>query len=105
MIRATTPTFTFRFPQQISVTDIEEVVLTFKQAGIKKLVKYLDDLTVDVEKNAFELELSQTDTKAFIADEDCEIDMRPMIDGKVYHTEIVYTDVKRVLNDEVITIS
>ena len=99
MRRGTTPTHIFTV--DIDLTDASAVFITYSQLREVVLEKGMDDLTITPEE--ISVKLTQEDTIAFHDEYDVEIQIAAKFeDGSVIRSQIIRTDVQRILKDEVI---
>ena len=107
MIRATTPTHIFTFPETVAPADCAEIQITYAQ-GEKSCHRYeriileknKSDLTITGQKA--ELKLTQQEMNLF-SEGTAQIQIRAKdTDGNVMASQIFYVKVKRVLNQEVL---
>ena len=102
MIRATTPTHTFTFPQDIAPADCDKILITYKQGNKKVLEKTEEDLTIGEKSVSYTF--SQEDTKLFTDREKASVQMRVLLlTGEALASDIMQFSIKPVLNDEVLT--
>lgn len=102
MRRATTPTHTFTFPDEVEVTTITQVEIVYSQNNETLLKKGLEDLNIDEDKNAFYFALSQSETKLF-APGKALIQLRAKnSNGAVLASQMIWLTVKPVLDSEAI---
>lgn len=97
MRRATTPTHTFTFPDDLSVSEVTEVQLTYSQAGNKILEKSLKDLSIDADKNYFAITLTEAETNLF-APGKALIQLKAKINGTVMASQMIWLSIKPVLD-------
>lgn len=100
IIRCTTPTHVFHLPK----LDYDEIRVNYKQGGELVLVKHGADLRIEETDETVDVfvDLSQSDTKAFVADRDVEFDVDALLTtGKRWNSGTFVRDVADVLNDEV----
>lgn len=101
MRRGTTPTFEISL-NGIDVSEIENVHIAFKQYK-KLLIKYTEDITVDENKNAICVTLSQEDTLMFSFGY-AYIQLKFLTkDGFVTATAMWMEPVEEILEESVIT--
>lgn len=95
MIRGTTPTLEFTLP--FSKEDVEALYITFCQCGRIVLEKTLSECAMEGE--VLKVQLTQADTLAFSC-RAVNIQIRvKMNDGAVLASEIITTNVDRILKD------
>lgn len=100
MRRATTPTHTFTFPEEIEVASIVEVEIVYSQNKKTLLKKTLNDLTVDEDNNLMSFALTQEETKLF-APQKALIQVRAKnSNGAVFASQMIWLTVKPVLDSE-----
>lgn len=97
---ATTPTHTFKFPDNVSVDDIVEAQFVYGQNGNQILTKNLDDFEKNSEKNTLFIELTQDETKLFAPSEALVQARVKTNGGVVMASQIVIFEVSPVLNSE-----
>lgn len=98
MIRATTPTHVFTFPDD--PTQWDAILITYKQDFIV-LEKTKEDLVFD--GNTASYTLTQEEANMFRANELIRIQVRVALnDGTAFASQIVIVHVDDVLNDEVL---
>ena len=101
MIRLTTPTHYFIFPDEVVPSELSRVLITYAQAGKTVLEKSQTDMTFDGQK-AY-VHLTQEETKRFIAATNVQLQIRALTStGEAYASQIITVSVKNVLNDEVL---
>lgn len=101
MRRATTPTHIFNFPEGVSVSDLTEALITYSQCGNKILEKTLDNLIIDVEKNAISIDLTQAESDLF-APGKALVQVRCKINDTALNSQMIWIMVKPALNSEVL---
>lgn len=101
MRRATTPTHIFTLPESISISEATEAQIIYSQNGASILEKNMKDITVDGENNTFELSLSEEETNLF-APGKALIQVRLKIEDAVLASQMIFLNVKPVLNSEVL---
>lgn len=99
MRRATTPTHTFTFPQDIEVGSVTEALVTYSQCGRTVLEKTLGDAEVDSENNMISINLSAEETNLF-APGKALVQVRIKIDEAMLASQVLWFPVKPVLNSE-----
>lgn len=99
MRRATTPIHTFTFPEDVKVTDVSKVLITYSQDGNIILEKTLDDLTSDAENNLFRLALTEDESKMF-APGKALIQVRAKKGTGAVESQMIWLTVKPALNSE-----
>lgn len=102
MRRATTPTHTFTLPEEVSVTSLSKVVLTYNQDATTVLEKGLSDVIIDSDANTISYKLTQDETNLF-APGKALIQVRVKnISGAVFESQMIWLTIKPALNSEVI---
>lgn len=101
MRRATTPTHIFTLPESISISEATEAQIIYSQNGASILEKNMKDITVDGENNTFELSLSEEETNLF-APGKALIQVRLKIEDAVLASQMIFLNVKPILNSEVL---
>lgn len=101
MRRATTPTHIFTLPESISISEATEAQIIYSQNGASILEKNMKDITIDGENNTFELSLSEEETNLF-APGKALIQVRLKIEDAVLASQMIFLNVKPVLNSEVL---
>lgn len=102
MIRATTPTHTFTFPDEVNPADCERILVTYTQGGEKVLELTEDDATVDGQDVKYTL--TQEQTKLFSDFRQAKVQVRVLtVYGDALASDIIPFTVNPVLNDEVLT--
>lgn len=98
MRRATTPTHTFTFPDDVPVSEVNYVLITYSQCGKNILEKKLSDLGVDTSKNMFVLpKLTQDETNLF-APGKALVQVKVKIGDRVLESQMLWLTVKPALN-------
>ena len=98
MIRATTPTHIFTFPDNPNTYDA--ILITYKQNEIV-LEKEKPDLTID--GNTASVMLTQEETKLFTPDALVKVQVRVAYNGgEAFASPVTVLRVEDVLNDEVL---
>ena len=100
MRRATTPTHTFTFPNDVKVSAIVETEITYSQRGKTLLEKTLDDLRVDEDKNAFYFTLTQDETKLFAPGKALIQVRAKSSNNAILASQMIWLTIKPVLNSE-----
>ena len=103
MIRLTTPTHTFVFPENIDPAELDWLRLTYAQNGEILFEKELADMTIDGQ--TVSIKLTQEETKLFSAqnlNSYVQVQMRVGIGDTAMATKIYNVPVADVLNGEVI---
>lgn len=103
IIRGTTPTLTFNVKnEQMDLTQVAEVWITFKtKPGVKLVEKTydLDDVTIDAGEKTITLALTQEDTLAF-ADSNMLVQIRLRFnDGSSFASAIMEVVIGHILKD------
>lgn len=101
MIRATTPTH--KFELGINISNLEKVLITYKQNHRNVMDKTLDDCKITA-PDTLEYTLTQEEMNEFCK-EDGLVTVQVRIltkDGTALSSQMIYTDLKNVLNDEVL---
>ena len=105
IIRGTTPTLSFHVKNEMDLTQIAEVWITFRtkaEVKIRETTYDLEDVTIDTEENNIILSLSQEDTLSF-ADTNMLMQLRlRMSDDMAYASEIMDVTIGHILKDGVI---
>lgn len=97
--RGTTPTH--KFEVDVDLTQAEVIYITYKQGS--KVIIEKDISSITVTDDMLEVELSQEDTLAFKQTKDVEIQIRArFLDGHAIKSNIMVTDVSKVLKEGVI---
>ena len=99
MRRATTPNHTFTFPEEVEVSSVTDILISYSQNGQKILEKTLNDLTIDTENNAFNLKLTQKETDSF-APGKALVQVRAKTGNTALASQMIWLTVKPVLNSE-----
>lgn len=100
MRRATTPTHTFKFPKEVPIDTLDELLLTYTQDRKKILEKTKDDLTFSVDENTVSYVLTQDEANLF-APGKALVQARVKDDnGVVMASQMVEFSVKPVLNSK-----
>lgn len=101
MIRLTTPTHSFVFPENVDPAELDWLRLTYAQNGVILFEKRLADMTIDGQ--TVSIALTQEETKQFSpAYPNVQVQMRVGIGEAAMATKIFNVPVADVLNDEVI---
>lgn len=99
MRRATTPTHTFTFPQDIEVWNVTDALFTYSQCGRTILEKTLNDAEIDPENNMLSIKLSEEETNLF-APGKALIQVRVKVNEALLASQLLWLPVKPVLNSE-----
>ena len=99
MRRATTPTHTFIFPEEIKVNELDAIILTYGQCGTTVLEKSLADLTVSEENNSISYTLTQAETNKFTPGK-AVVQARAKRGNLVLASQMLIFAVKPVLSEE-----
>ena len=99
MRRATTPTHTFTFPQEVEVSTVEKTLITYSQCGKIVLEKTLEDLEVDTENNMMTLQLTEAETNLF-APGKALIQVKAKVNGTSLASQMIGLPVKPVLDSK-----
>lgn len=103
MRRGTTPTLILEMPDEISVSDLSEAILTIEQNKREIITKFLSDMTLDVDGNAMTISLTQEETLELQDSRLAEIQLKiKTVDGMVTASDVIRIAVKEILNEEVI---
>ncbi len=98
MRRATTPTHTFTFPEEVPVSEVSDVLITYSQCGKTVLEKKLSDLGIDTTNNMFVLpKLTQDETNLF-APGQALIQLKAKVEDRVLESQMIRFMVKPALN-------
>lgn len=65
MIRATTPTHIFTFPEVLQVSELDKALITYEQCDRIVLEKTLDDAAVDADENQLAVTFTQQEMNRF----------------------------------------
>lgn len=103
MIEATTPTLTLTLPNNIDLTDADEIYVTFSQFDVA-LTKTLGEKVVLVSPNVIAVTLTQEETLKFVADRIVDVQVNMMINDVRIATEIGHVLITQNLIPEVIAI-
>lgn len=100
MRRATTPTHTFTFPESVPVDGLSEILITYSQNKETIFEKKMSDLELSAKDNTASYTLTQDETNKF-APGKALIQVRAKGDnGAVLASQMLWLDVKPVLNSE-----
>lgn len=100
MRRATTPTHTFTFPENVSVDGLSEILITYSQNGRIIFEKTEADLTISLEDNAVSYTLTQEEANKFTPGK-ALVQVRSKSDnGTVLASQMLWLEIKPVLNSE-----
>ena len=100
MIRATTPTHVFTFPQDPD--EYDEILITYKQDAVV-IEKHKADCTIDGQAKSASVQLSQTETNRFCSGAPVKIQVRvAFTSGESFASSIFEIPVLDVLDDEVL---
>lgn len=101
MIRATTPTHVFTFPNDISPNDCDRILITYAQGRQIMLEFEKNELTIDGQ--AVSHRFTQEEANVFSAMKKAEIQIRILLNsGEALASNIITVKVDDVLNDEVL---
>jgi hypothetical protein len=105
IIRGTTPTLVFDIDTELTLTDIVELWITFRTklgTRLREKTFTLDQVSLDDTKKTITLPLTQEDT-LFFSDSTMQVQIRLRLEnGLAYASDIVDTDIGRILKDGVI---
>lgn len=110
MIRATTPTHKFIFPNILPINTLDKIQITYSQIigrGHDRedsivLEKNLEDIDIDTENNTITVNFTQEETNKF-REGFAEIQIRAKReDGQVIASQIIKAKVKKTLNKEIL---
>lgn len=98
MRRATTPTHTFTFPEDVLVEEVDDVLVTYSQNGENVLEKTKNDLEIDTENNMYIVpKLTQEETNLF-APGKALIQLKAKVGDVVMESQMIWLPVKPALN-------
>ncbi len=98
MRRATTPTHTFTFPEDVPVAEVDDVLVTYSQDGANVLEKTKKDLEIDTENNMYIVpKLTQAETNLF-APGKALIQLKAKVGDTVMESQMLWLTVKPALN-------
>ena len=97
MRRATTPTHTFTFPEEVPVTEISDATITYSQNGETILEKTLGNLVVDAGENQLALTMTMDETNLF-APGKALVQVRAKTNGAALASQMIWLQVKPVLD-------
>lgn len=101
MRRASTPTHTFTFPEEIPIEGLDEIKVTYSQSGKTVLKKEKSDLTISLEDNSASYTLTQEEANKF-APGKALVQVRPKSsNGAVLASQMIWLTIKPVLDSEV----
>lgn len=103
MIRLTTPTHTFVFPENIDPAELDWLRLTYAQNGNILFEKELEDMTIVGQ--TMSVKLTQAETKLFTAqnlNNYVQVQMRVGIGDTAMATKIFNVPVADVLNSDIL---
>lgn len=95
MIRGTTPTLTFSLP--FDVSNATKIWLTFSQNDKEVFTLNKEDL--EISENAISCKLSQSQTLSFSEHFSVMIQIRAIIGGKAFASDIMTATVGKILKD------
>ena len=102
MRRGTTPTHEFNIPNEIALGTMEEIYITYWQAGHVVVEKSIEDITVDAENHKLSVTLTQNDTLAFkIGNVEIQVRMKTVANVALA-SNIISVPAERILKDGVI---
>lgn len=102
MIRLTTPTHIFTFPDNVNPSEIDWLKLTYAQEGRIVLEKDLKDMSIVGQ--TVSVTLTQAETKMFkVKKEPVQVQMRIGIGDTAMATKIYQVSVYDVLNNEILS--
>ena len=96
MIRATTPTHTFKF--DLDPNEFEKILVTYSQCGVNVLELKKEDFLIL--EDTINVTLTESQTKLFRADAPVYIQVRATLNGGSFASAITRINVTNVLNDE-----
>ena len=100
MRRATTPTHTFTFPEDVPVNELSDILVTYSQSKSKILEKTLEDMELSAEDNTASVTLTQEETTRF-APGKALIQVRAKGNNNVVlASQMIWLDVKPVLDSK-----
>ena len=101
MIRATTPTHIFTFPDELNPADCERILVTYSQGSTRVLELTEEDVSVDGQDVKYTL--TQEQTNLFTDVKQAKVQVRVLtVSGDALASDIIPFSVKPVLNDEVL---
>lgn len=101
MIRATTPTHVFTFPNDIDPSECERILITYKQNG--QIVFEIEETALDIDGQTVSYTFSQEETNLFSAAANAQVQVRILTStGDALASDITMFSVRPVLNDEVL---
>lgn len=101
MIRLTTPTHIFNFPNNVNPSELDWLKLTYAQEGRIVLEKNLSDMTISGQ--SVSVTLTQAETKKFkVTKEPVSVQLRVGIGDVAMATKIYQISVYEVLNSEIL---
>lgn len=105
ILQGTTPTLRVRInTEDLLVTDITALELTFRQLANAPQVKHLNDVTLDAEANRIIYHFTEEETLAFNYSKPLEWQLRIMTtDGEIAGTEIRQEDVSELMSHETLS--
>lgn len=98
--RATTPTITFNFPEDVRLADVDSMVLSFAQNHRVLVNMTKNDVDIDTENNCVVATLTQEQTALFLPDLKINMQFRVKMGEDVIASNIMKVDSCRVLNAE-----
>lgn len=100
--RATTPTLSFFFPEEVQAGSVTALKLSFAQNG-RTLMDFTErDVEIDTDNNIVALVMTQEQTARFLPTVPIEIQFRCRLENEVIASNIMQIDAGRVLNSEVL---
>lgn len=101
MRRATTPTHTFTFPEEVDVSTLADLTLSYSQDGKIILEKSLSNVEVSASDNAISYTFTQAEANAFAPGKAlAQVRVKDQ-GGSVLASQMIWLDIKPVLNSEV----
>lgn len=105
IVRGSTPTHVFVFPQAISLPHIKEVFITYVQDGRVVIDKRLADAEINTTTRTIEVQLSQDNTMGFVVYRKPKLNLVNIqlkiafVDGTVCHSRVMREKVCNQLLD------
>ena len=106
VLQGTTPTFIIDVdPVDLSLSDIIELELTFKQFNENPVYKHLGDCTIDLESNSVSYHFSEIETLNLNPNRNLSWQIRFVVNnGEIVGTEYANIDVALLLSSEVLKV-
>lgn len=105
ILQGTTPTLTVSInPVDLSLSDVVEIELTFKQFNQNPTIYHMDDCTVDLDANTVSYHFTEAETLAFDPTLPLQYQLRfAMNDGNIVGTIVSSVNVADLMSGEMLS--